>query len=43
MKAKEREIEQRRKKKVMEAVNNEDFHTIETTWVFRKKINPSKK
>ena len=27
----------------MEAVNNEDFHTIETTWVFTKKIHASRK
>ena len=42
-KAQEREIEQWRKKKVMEAVNNEDVHTIETTWVFTKKIHASGK
>ena len=30
-KAQEREIEQWRKMKVMKAVNNQDFHTIETT------------
>ena len=42
-KAQEREIEQWRKKKVMETVNNEDFHTIETTWVFTKKIHASGK
>ena len=43
VKAQEREIEQWRKKKVMEAVNNKDFHTIETTWVFTKKIHASGK
>ena len=42
-KAQEREIEQWRKKKVMETVNNEDFHTTETTWVFTKKIHASGK
>ena len=40
-KAQEREIEQWRKKKVMETVNNKDFHTIETTWVFTKKTHAS--
>ena len=40
-KAQEREIEQWRKKEVTEAVNNKDFHTIDTTWVFTKKIHPS--
>ena len=39
LKAQGREIEQWRRKKVMEAVNNNDFHTIETTWVFTKKIH----
>ena len=43
MKAQEREIKQWRRKKVVESVRNEDFHTIETSWVFTKKVHASGK
>ena len=43
VKAQEMEIEKWRKRKVIEAVNNKNFHTTEMTWVFTKKIKASGK
>ena len=43
MKAQEREIEQWRKKKVMEAVKDKDFQTIRTRSVFTKRVHASGK